>query len=208
MAPLLAAWSVPSHWWRPVWEVGTMQEAEVLVALAEIAGVFVGFGALIAVRSGGASDAREVAGIRAVLSFGVWVIAAALVPVTLGAYDIGEREVWFVSSLVALAGFVGVWVMNRLTPEMQDFWAGRGEWRTPASRSRVLVEAGGWTLVVLVILAALVFVVLGLFPDQEPALYLTAVVLGLFFAALSLLSLVFAQRGPQRTPDKAEQPAE
>ena len=42
-----------------------MQEAGLFVTLAEIAGVFVGFGALIAVRSGGASDAREVAGIRA-----------------------------------------------------------------------------------------------------------------------------------------------
>ena len=104
-----------------------MQELGLFVTLAEIAGVFVGFGALIAVRSGGASDAREVVYIRAVLSFGVWVVVVALAPVTLGAYDIGEREVWLVSGLVAVAAFAGVFAFNRLTPEMQDWWAGRAE---------------------------------------------------------------------------------
>lgn len=39
-------------------------------------------------------------------------------------------------------------------------------------------------------------VALGLFPDQEAALYLSVVVLGLFAAALTLLWLVFAQHPP------------
>ena len=184
-----------------------MQEADLFVTLAEIAGVFVGFGALIAVRSGGASDAREVVCIRTVLSFGVWAVVAALTPVTLGVYDIGEREVWLASGLVALAGFAGVFAVNRLTPEMEDFWAGRAEWRAATSRRHAVVEASATVLFVVAILAVLVLVVLGLAPDQEPALYLTAVVLGLFFAALSLLFLVYAHRA---TPafDEAEQPAE
>jgi hypothetical protein len=38
-----------------------MQDADLSVQLAGIAGVFVGFGALISVRSGGASGAHEVA---------------------------------------------------------------------------------------------------------------------------------------------------
>jgi hypothetical protein len=72
-----------------------------------------------------------------------------------------------------------------------------------------VLEAAANTLGVVAILAALVLVVLGLFPDQEPALYFTAVVLGLFFAALSLLFLVFGHRGPQvAASDEAEQPAE
>jgi hypothetical protein len=37
-----------------------MQDVDLLVQLAGIAGVFVGFGALISVRSGGPSDAHEV----------------------------------------------------------------------------------------------------------------------------------------------------
>jgi hypothetical protein len=185
-----------------------MQEAGLFVTLAEIAGVFVGFGALIAVRSGGASDAREVLYIRSVLSIGVWVVVVALAPVTIGAYDIGEREVWLVSGLVALVGFAGVFAVNRRTPEMQDYWAGRAEWRTSMSRRQVALEAAGNTLGAVAILAVLVLVVLGLFPDQESALYLTAVVLGLFFAALSLLFLVYAQRSPATASDETERPAD
>ena len=56
-------------------------------------------------------------------------------------------------------------------------------------------------------LAALVLVVLGLFPNQEPALYLTAVGLILFLDALNLLFLVFSQRRPQTASGPAEMPA-
>ena len=57
------------------------------------------------------------------------------------------------------------------------------------------------------LLAALILVVLGLFPDQEPALYLTAVGLGLFLGAVALLILVFSQRRPQTASDPAALPA-
>jgi hypothetical protein len=56
-------------------------------------------------------------------------------------------------------------------------------------------------------IAALILVVLGLFPDQEPALYLTAVGLGLFLGALTLLFLVFSQRRPAGASGPAELPA-
>ena len=179
-----------------------MQEAEVLVVLAEIAGVFVGFGALIAVRSGGAGDPLEVAYLRSVLAIGVWVVMIALAPVTIGAYDFGEREVWLVSSLLALAGFAAVWAGNYRTREMTEL-------RASAPRAQLLREGATYVLLAILILGALILVVLGLFPNQEPALYLTAAVLGLFVAALSLLWLVFAHRGQQAAaPDEAEQPAE
>jgi len=43
---------------------------------------------------------------------------------------------------------------------------------------------------------ALILVVLGLFPDVEPALYLTAVLLLLFEAAAILVMLVYTQGRP------------
>ncbi len=178
-----------------------MQGTDVLLSLAEIAGVFVGFGALIAVRSGGASDVREVAYIRSVLAIGVWVVMASLVPVTLGGYDIGEREVWLVSGLIALVSGVAVWVVNYRTADMQAVSASM-------TRTQMLLETTGYALLFWVALAALILVVLGLLPDQEPALYLTAVVLALFVAALSLLWLVFAQRRPATASDEAVQTAE
>jgi hypothetical protein len=59
------------------------------------------------------------------------------------------------------------------------------------------------------VLGAPILVVLGLFPEQEAALYLTAVVVGLFVAAVTLAELVFMQRGPQvAASDEVEPPAE
>ena len=52
------------------------------------------------------------------------------------------------------------------------------------------------------IVLALALVALGLFPDQEPALYLTAVAVGLFAAAISLFLLVFSQGRPATAPDE------
>jgi hypothetical protein len=71
------------------------------------------------------------------------------------------------------------------------------------SRSFVL---GGTVLVasfVVAVAVALILVVLGLVPDKEPALYLTAVALALFFAAVALLALVFTQGRPQAASDPA-----
>ncbi len=178
-----------------------MQEADVLLVLAEIAGVFVGFGALIAVRSGGTSDASEVWSLRWVLTLGVWVIVVALAPVVLGSYDIGAREVWLVSGLVALAGWVVMAIGNWRTPEARQGVAAM-------SRAEIVRGSVVLWLLGLPMLGALILVVLGLFPDQDPALYLTAVVLGLFMAAWTLVALVFERRRPVAASSGVEQPAE
>ena len=123
-----------------------MQDTELFLSLAEIAGVFVGFGALIAVRGGGASDAWGVAGIGMIVWGGIQVVALALAPVAIGRFEVP----WLV---------------------------------------------------------ALILVVLGLFPDQEPALYLAAVALILFEAAYFLVSLVLSLGRPQAASDPAALPA-
>ncbi len=64
------------------------------------------------------------------------------------------------------------------------------------------------TFFVIAIPASLALVVLGLLPEREPALYLTAVVLGLFWAAIALMFLVYEHRGTAAASDEAEQPAE
>jgi hypothetical protein len=75
-----------------------MQDAELFLSLAGIAGVFVGFAALIAVRSGGPSDPLEVAPMRMLVSMAMLTIVAALAPVALGRYDLTDHEVWALSS--------------------------------------------------------------------------------------------------------------
>jgi hypothetical protein len=65
------------------------------------------------------------------------------------------------------------------------------------SRATRLREQAANTSLIGPLIAALVLIVLGLFPDHEPALHLTAVGLGLFANALVLLCLVFSHGRPR-----------
>jgi cytochrome bd-type quinol oxidase subunit 2 len=179
-----------------------MQDADLLVQLAGIAGVFVGFGALISVRSGGASDAHEVTYIRWVVSIAIWVVIAALGPVIISRYDIAGHELWLVCSLVALVLFAVMFTVNGRAPEHM---ADAGDILATMPRALVVVGAGStiWLPTASLVLA-LALVVLGLFPDQEQALYLTAVGLGLFMGAIGLFVMVFSQRSPSAASDRAE----
>ena len=176
-----------------------MLDADLFMELAGIAGVFVGFGALISVRSGGPNDAHEVAYIRSVVGAALWVVVAALAPVIISRYDITGHGLWLVCSLLALVLMFSVWIVNLRTPEMQEEIA-------TSSRAQLVGQGFVNTLVYILMIGALVLVVLGLFPDQEPALYLTAVTLGLFMGALTLLFLVFSQRRPRTVSDPTALP--
>jgi len=173
-----------------------MQDTDLFMELAGIAGVFVGFGALIAVRSGGASGREEIGYMRGVVSMGALTIIAALAPVTLDRYRLPEHEVWALSSgLFLVALFVMIATMAR-TPEYRANWAADIEQARMARRSRWVVAVEG-TIYVLYVLASLlvpVLIVLSLAPELEAALYFTVVVLSLAGAGWTLLSLVFLQR--------------
>jgi len=74
-------------------------------------------------------------------------------------------------------------------------------------RARLALTAGPmfWLPMVSIVLG-LVLVVLGLFPDQEQALCLTAVGFGLFMGAMTLLAMVFAPQRPQTASDPVAPP--
>jgi len=168
-----------------------MQDADLFMELAGIAGVFVGFGALISVRSGGASDTFEIAYMRGVVSYGLLTIVAALAPVALGRYDLAEHQVWALSSVVVVVGLIAVTVLNAATPEYRDETA-----TATATRSRwllVLAVAGVAFLMLAAALAPFV-IILGLAPRLEAALYFTAVVVILLFGAWFLIQMVFRGR--------------
>ena len=177
-----------------------MQDADLFMELAAIAGVFVGFGALISVRAGGASDVHEVAYIRPVVTLAICVVIAALAPVIVSRYDVTGHDLWLTCSLVALVIFLGLWIVNYRTPEIREEVATR-------SRAEIVQGVAANMLLFVSVVIVLVLIVLGLLPDQEPALYFTAVGLILFLDALNLLLLVFSQRRPQTSSDPAELPA-
>ena len=175
-----------------------MQDAELFVHSAEIAGVFVGFGALIAIRSGATMRVSEMNAIRWVMTAGIWVVVVALAPAFIASYGLGGRELWLVSGLLALAFLAIVLVVFARTPENRaelQANVGRIPWRL-----MVVVWGSTFWLPLAGLVLALVLVILGLFPDQQEALYLSAVGLGLLMSALALfVGVFFWQERPEVT---------
>lgn len=171
-----------------------MQDTELFLSLAEIAGVFVGFGALIAVRSGGAMEVNEVNGIRWVVTTGIWVVIVALAPTIVSSYGLTGHALWLGCSLLALALLVVMIVVFARTPENMAVLADNLATVPRALTALVMVPTFWLPLVLLVF--ALVLVVLGPFSDHEQSLYLTAVGLGLVMGALGLFVGVFWRRHP------------
>lgn len=172
-----------------------MQGTELFLSLAEIAGVFVGFGALIAVRSGGSMQTGEINDLRWVVTTAIWVVIAALAPTVLSSYGLTGHELWLGCSLVALAFLVVMTAVFSLTPENRADLADNLA-NTPRALIVAVMVPTFWLPFVLLVLA-LVVVAIGLFPDQEQALYLTAVALGLLMSALMLWVGVFWLRRPR-----------
>ena len=169
-----------------------MQDVELFLSLAEIAGVFVGFGALIAVRSGGESDPFEVGPMRGVVLAGMMTIIAALAPVTLGRYDLTVHQVLALSSVLVLVSYSVLAMIHRHTPEYAVVSATLSE----RSQGIQLAERVASVPIMGGPIIALIVIVLGVAPELETALYFTVVVLLLVQAAWTLLWLVFSQRRP------------
>jgi Na+/melibiose symporter-like transporter len=176
-----------------------MQDADLFMELAAIAGVFVGFGALIAARSGGPSEPQEVAPMRGVVSLGMLTVVAALAPVTLGRFDLTQHQVWALSSALSVVGLLILLVSMAGTREYRASWAAELEAtraEPPALRWWRAGQGAFWAVWQLAILLVPIVILLGLAQELEAALYFADVVLILLGAGLTLLSLVFAQRRP------------
>jgi hypothetical protein len=163
-----------------------VEEFQLLGTLAQIAGVFVGFGALISVRRGNLTRPIELTFIRGVVWTGLLVIVAALLPLALEPF-IDHLALWRLCGFLALVVYWGMVLLNYLTPEQRRLMA--------AYRRRHLV----WLLIVSILLdvpmtVALGVLALGLWPDAEAALYTVGIVSILFEASFYLLYLVYTQK--------------
>ena len=170
-----------------------MADTELFLSLAEIAGVFIGFGALIAVRSGG-STTLDVVGIGMVVFAAIVVAVMALAPVVISRFGVTGHGLWLVCSVGALLlWWLGDEAIARTSRERQAYRASapmRVRWRGEVIGLVIWLPAN----------VALVLVVLGLLPDQEAALYFAAAALFLLFDAILLLMRVFRVGFP-RTGD-------
>jgi len=166
-----------------------VQGFDLFVAIAEIAGVFVGFGALIGVTRRTEIEMSQLGRIRAVVTIGLTVVVAALVPVVLGGYGIAGHGLWFASSLIFLVLNGAVIVLSLRRPENRTLMAGQ-------ARANPATAAFFWLLLEIPVQAPLVLVLTGLWPNLEPAFYTTSLVFSLFEAAYVLAQLVYAEISP------------
>ncbi|MUN05912.1 hypothetical protein [Agromyces luteolus] len=181
-------------------------DAALFVAIAEIAGVFVGFAALISVTGRDEIAPAQLAQVRAVVTIGLVVIVAALVPVALDAYRLDPAVLWRVSSALFL---VLVWVVIVLSLRRPE---NRSSARTQARQSPGLAVVF-WGVLEVAIQVPLLLAVLGVWPDLAQAFYTTALVVHLFEAAFVLGQFVYARmagRSGEGTTDgePAAEPAE
>ena len=160
-----------------------------LIAIAEIAGIFVGFGALISVTRPNEIRMAQLSRIRGMVTIGLGLIITALIPVVLDLYGVTDHNLWFISSLIF---FALNWVIIILS------------FRDPVNRELMKTETQTrpgtaiffWLLLEVPFQASLILVILGLFPSLEPAFYTTALLFNLFQAAFALVQLVHSQGEP------------
>jgi hypothetical protein len=166
-------------------------DSQLFVAIAEIAGVFVGFGALISVTRRSDIEPDQLGSIRAMVTAGLTVVVAALVPVALASYGISGQSLWFISSLVFLGLSWAVIVLSLRAPENRSLMASR-------ARQRPVSSLFFWLALELPIQVPLILAVLGLFPDLGAAFYTTALAFNLFEAAFILAQFVYSQASAGR----------
>ncbi len=160
-------------------------DLSLFVGIAEIAGVFVGFGALIALTRRDESARRRHGQIGGVVTIGLVAVVAALLPVVVARYGIDGHDLWFVCSAAFLVLVWAVIVVALRTRELRDVAAEQ-------ARRQPVAAAFFWVMLELPIQIPLVLILLGIRPDLDAAFYTTALVFNLFEAAFVLAQLVYA----------------
>ncbi len=170
-----------------------MAGTEGFLELAGIAGVFIGFAALIAVRGGGATELAEIAYMRTTVTMATLAVVAALLPVTLARFDLGEHTVWAASTGLVILGWIVAFVAIARTPEYRTGMAAEIDASRARPRLLGLVQWAPWALYMGATVAIPAVILLGLVPGLDAALFFAEVVLIILGAAWSLLTLVFLQ---------------
>lgn len=164
-----------------------MPDVGLLLQLAEIAGIFVGFGALISARGAESGDLHTLVYLRAVMWIGLWVLIVALIPGVVSRYGLVSHALWLPCSVLAVTLFIGMWAADALSPENKSE-------RTMSPRPLNALYVALAAPLSGSILGSLAIVVTGLWPDMEYALYFTAVGAGTILAGITLYLLVFARK--------------
>ena len=161
-----------------------MQDLNLFVSIAEIAGVFVGFGALISLLRDQQDEGRLA--MHAVIANGLVALVAALIPVALSQYGLTGRALWGGSSGAFLLLCWAAILVGFRNPEIRE--AAR-----VYSRANPGLTIVFWGLLEAPLQLPPVLILLGVTPTHARALYFTALVMCLVQAAFLLGRAVFSQ---------------
>ena len=174
------------------------QDVELFIAIAEIAGVFVGFGALISLTRRNSIEFSQLGRLRSVVSIGLVVIVAALIPVGFSRYGVISHDLWFICSLIFFLLVLAMSILSLRKPEYRKLVINQ-------ARNNPLMAIFFWLLLEVPIQISLILTLLGLYPDLEPAFYTTALLFHLFEAAFVLAQIVHSQMSTSSKLDDQEE---
>lgn len=164
-----------------------MPDVGLLLQLGEIAGIFVGFGALISVRGNESNDLFTVSTLRYVTWVGVWVLVSSLAPVAVSRFGVTGHAIWLPCAIFALIFLAALLLTDIFSPESKAL-----EKSAPSQTRRLrALYLGVGGPIFLGLIGSLVLVILGVWPEAEQGLYFAALALGMSLAGLTLLSVVF-----------------
>jgi hypothetical protein len=161
-----------------------IDDFELLIVIAEITGVFVGFGALIALSHPKEVDNSQIIQIRGVVSIGLTVFVIALIPVLLNRYGVEGHMLWFICGLIYLIVNWGSIIQGFRESES------RALAKTQAKK-HPLRTLFFWLLLEVLMQGPLYIILLGWFPDLEAAFYTTALLFNLFEAVFVIGQVVY-----------------
>ena len=150
-----------------------------MFVLAQIAGIFIGFGALISVSKNLAATEKEAGDLAAIVYIGIMVVVGALIPILLDRYGLNPDLSFKVGAIVFLLMAWGAAIANRAA--IFD-----------AIKTKPVGAIFFWTQEALVQIP-LFLILAGTFSHLTEAFYLTALVISTFEAAQMLVGLVFAK---------------
>jgi len=171
---------------------------ELFLHLAEIAGVFVGFGALITLRNSAESrDPHSRGYLRGIVWTGAVTIVLALLPLLLAEYGLSGHALWLTCAVIAPALWLTFVIIFNRAPEMS------GDYERAHRAYGIAFVSIGMPLH-LTILGGSLLIILGILPAAEPALYATVVAATLVFAAWTLVMLTWDPLAKKRHARHAE----
>jgi len=158
-----------------------VQNIEIFIGIAHIAGIFVGFEALIS-----ATHQKEVVRIRGIVTVGLTTIIASLIPIGLDSYGFSGHSLWFLSSLIY---FCLDWIVIILSLRMSE----NRELLRTQTKTKPVSAILFWLIFEVPLQVPLILTIIGLFPDLEKAFYITALLFNLFSAAYVLSQIVYTK---------------